>query len=141
MIKIDYQKILNNALKSVVKDALIHVQKYGLQDGSHFFITFKTKAEGVNIPNFLYEKYPDTMSIVLQYSFSNLNVYEKDFSVQLNFEGKPFVIKVPFASIVEFKDPSVDFMLSFNATDIETLPNNDIDFNDNKIISFDSFKK
>ena len=44
MSKIDYQTLLDNALKSVVKEALIHAQFNGLGDGTHFYITFKTRA-------------------------------------------------------------------------------------------------
>jgi len=50
---------------------------------------------------------------VLQYSYNNLNVSDKEFGVQLTFDGRPFFIRVPFSALIEFKDPSVDFMLSF----------------------------
>ena len=74
MSKIDYQTLLDNALKSVVKDALIHAQFNGLGDGAHFYITFKTRAPGVVLPDFLRIRYPDIMTIVLQYSYNNLHV-------------------------------------------------------------------
>ena len=41
MAKINYQELLDNALKSVVKEALVYAQVNGLGDGTHFFITFK----------------------------------------------------------------------------------------------------
>ena len=112
MSKIDYQTLLDNALKTVVKDALIHAQFNGLGEGTHFFITFKTRDPGVVLPDFLRIRYPDIMTIVLQYSYNNLNVSDKEFGVQLTFDGRPFFIRVPFSALVEFKDPSVDFMLS-----------------------------
>ena len=114
MARIDYQTLLDNALKSVVKDALVHAQVNGLGDGTHFFITFKTRDAGVVLPDFLRMRYPDIMTIVLQYSYNNLNVSDKEFGVQLTFDGRPFFIRVPFSALVEFKDPSVDFMLSFH---------------------------
>lgn len=114
MSKIDYQTLLDNALKSVVKDALIHAQFNGLGDGTHFYITFKTRAPGVVLPDFLRIRYPDIMTIVLQYSYNNLHVSDKEFGVQLTFDGRPFFIRVPFSALIEFKDPSVDFMLSFH---------------------------
>ena len=83
MAKIDYQVLLDNALKSVVKDALIHAQINGLGDGTHFFITFKTRAPGVVLPDFLRIRYPDIMTIVLQYSYNNLHVSDKEFGVHL----------------------------------------------------------
>ena len=114
MAKIDYQSLLENALKSVVKDALVHAQFNGLGDGAHFFITFKTRAAGVILPDFLRMRYPDVMTIVLQYSYNNLHVSDREFGVQLTFDGRPFFIRVPFSALVEFKDPSADFMLTFH---------------------------
>ena len=87
MSKIDYQTLLENALKTVVKEALIHAQFNGLGDEAHFFITFKTRAPGVVLPDFLRMRYPDVMTIVLQYSYNNLNVSDREFGVQLTFDG------------------------------------------------------
>ncbi len=78
---IDYQNLLDAALKSVVKDALIYAQFNGLGDGTHFYITFKTRAPGVALPDFLRMRYPDIMTIVLQYSYNNLNVSNTEFGV------------------------------------------------------------
>lgn len=150
MKKIDYQKLLDNALRSVVKDALIHAQFNGLGDGAHFFITFKTRDVGVVVPDFLRMRYPDVVTIVLQYSYNNLNVSENEFGVQLTFDGRPFFIRVPFNSILEFKDPSVDFMLSFQNTDVQTA-GNDLELpleekvisttDTKRVVSLDDFRK
>ena len=59
MSKINYQELLDNALKSVVKEALVYAQINGLGDGTHFFITFKTRDPGVVLPDFLRMRYPD----------------------------------------------------------------------------------
>ncbi len=67
MQKIDYQTLLDNALKSIVREALIFAQVNGLGDGAHFFITFKTRNAGVVLPDFLKIRYPDIMTIVLQH--------------------------------------------------------------------------
>ena len=96
MAKIDYQLLLDNALKSVVREALIFAQINGLGDGMHFFITFRTHDTGVVLPDFLRIRYPDVMTIVLQYSYNNLHVSDKEFGVQLTFDGRPFFINVPF---------------------------------------------
>ncbi len=150
MSKIDYQALLDNALKSVVKDALTHAQFNGLGDGTHFFITFKTRAPGVVLPDFLRMRYPDIMTIVLQYSYNNLNVSDKEFGVQLTFDGRPFFIRVPFSALVEFKDPSVDFMLSFHPRNASTpAADNDMELpldeqttaDTGRIVSLDEFRK
>lgn len=150
MSKIDYQNLLDSALKSVVKDALIHAQINGLGEGTHFFITFKTRASGVVLPDFLRIRYPDTMTIVLQYSYNNLHVSEKEFGVQLTFDGRPFFIRVPFSALVEFKDPSVDFMLSFHPK-TNTAADNDMELpldgrsdtvpDPHRIVSLDEYRK
>lgn len=148
MKKIDYQKLLDNALKSVVKDALIHAQFNGLGDGAHFFITFKTRDPGVVLPDFLRIRYPDIMTIVLQYSYNNLNVSDKEFGVQLTFDGRPFFIRVPFSALIEFKDPSVDFMLSFQlktapsaGNDMELPLEDKANIDDKRVVSMDDFRK
>ena len=151
MAKINYQELLDNALKSVVKDALVYAQVNGLGDGTHFFITFKTRDPGVVLPDFLRMRYPDVMTIVLQYSYNNLNVSDREFGVQLTFDGRPFFIRVPFSALVEFKDPSVDFMLSFHKGPERSAPDNDIELpldgtgdtipDDGRVVSLDEFRK
>ncbi len=151
MKQIDYQKLLDNALKSVVKDALIHAQFNGLGDGAHFYITFKTRDPGVVLPDFLRIRYPDIMTIVLQYSYNNLNVSDKEFGVQLTFDGRPFFIRVPFSALVEFKDPSVEFMLSFQPKGSSAAADNDMELpldgksdtvpDEKRVVSLDDFRK
>ena len=151
MHNIDYQQLLDNALKSVVKEALIYAQFNGLGDNAGFFITFKTRDPGVVLPDFLRIRYPDVMTIVLQYSYNNLNVSDKEFGVQLTFDGRPFFIRVPFSALVEFKDPSTEFMLSFHPKQNPTTPDNDIELpldekpgsvpDDKRVVSLDEFRK
>lgn len=149
MSRIDYQSLLDSALKSVVRDALVHAQINGLGDGTHFYITFKTRDAGVVLPDFLRMRYPDTMTIVLQYSYNNLNVSEREFGVQLTFDGRPFFIRVPFDSLVEFKDPSVDFILTFNPKQRNKTANNDMELpldenigvDTGRVVSLDEFRR
>ena len=152
MGKINYQELLDNALKSVVKEALVYAQINGLGDGTHFFITFKTRDAGVVLPDFLRMRYTDIMTIVLQYSYNNLNVSDREFGVQLTFDGRPFFIRVPFSALVEFKDPSTDFMLSFHPKQsAPATPDNDIELpldekpntvpDDKRVVSLDEFRK
>jgi hypothetical protein len=134
-----------------VKEALIHAQFNGLGDDASFFITFRTRDPGVVVPDFLRIRYPDMITIVLQYSYNNLNVSDKEFGVQLTFDGRPFFIRVPFSALVEFKDPSVDFILDFHNKQAITTPDNDIELpldekpesvpDDGRIVSLDEFRK
>jgi len=148
MKNIDYQQLLERALRAVVKDALTYAQFNGLGDGTHFYITFRTKDPGVVIPDFLRLRYPDMMTIVLQYSFSNLNVSDNEFGVTLTFDGRPFYIRVPYDALMEFKDPSVDFMLQFQSrgkadagNDLE-LPLDEKALEDKgRVVDLDEFRK
>ncbi|MCL1902136.1 MAG: ClpXP protease specificity-enhancing factor SspB [Alphaproteobacteria bacterium] len=150
MTKPDYPNLLEKALKMVVKEALQHAQSHGLNDGAHFYITFKTRDPNVVIPDFLKMRYPDMMTIVLQHSFYNLNVSDEEFGVTLTFDGRPFYIRIPFNAMVEFKDPSVDFMLQFHPKK-ELTAGNDLELplseeksgtsDDKRIVSLDDFRK
>jgi len=151
MKNINYQDLLEMALRKVVKDALTHAQFNGLgNNGAHFYITFRTREPGVIIPDFLRLRYPEVMTIVLQHSFSNLNVSDSEFGVTLTFDGRPFYIRVPYNALVEFKDPSVDFMLQFQAkghssagNDLELpLGEEEITTEDTgRVVSLDDFRK
>ena len=150
MSTIDYKTLLDTALKAVVKEALIHAQFNGLGDGTHFLITFKTRDAGVVLPDFLRIRYPDIMTIVLQYSYNNLHVSDKEFGVQLTFDGRPFFIRVPFSALVEFKDPTADFMLDFQPKP-NMMPDNDIELplderpgtvaDPGRVVSLDEYRK
>ncbi|HEX3484469.1 MAG TPA: ClpXP protease specificity-enhancing factor SspB [Micropepsaceae bacterium] len=118
---IGYEALTDRALRGVVREALKRVQKQGLVGSHHFYLTFKTHDPGVDIPDFLKERYPDEMTIVLQNQFSGLNVTEDLFEVTLGFQKLPATLTVPFAALTGFVDPSVQFGLQFkNATAAQT---------------------
>ena len=110
---IGYEALTDRALRGVVRDALRRVQKQGLIGSHHFYLTFKTQDPGVEIPDFLKERYPDEITIVLQNQFSGLNVTEDSFEVTLSFQKLPARLFVPFAAMTGFADPSVQFGLQF----------------------------
>lgn len=148
-MKINYPNLLERAMKMVVKDALIHAQVNGLGDDANFYITFLTRAPGVVLPDFLRMRYPEMMTIVLQYSYSNLNVAGDEFGVTLTFDGRPFYIRIPFAALVEFKDQSADFILQFQPQNSDGAGNDlelPLDANvapapDSRVISLDDYRK
>lgn len=121
---IPYDEIVQEALRAVVGRVLGQVVATGgsLPGDHHFYITFKTAAPGVNIPNHLHERFPDEMTIVLQNKFWELTVEESFFSVGLSFNQIPTKLVIPFAAITAFVDPAVDFGLQFQATVPDALP-------------------
>ena len=114
---IPYDEIVQEALRAVVGRVLGEVEAAGgvLPGNHHFYITFKTGAPGVNIPNSLRERFPDEMTIVLQNKFWDLAVTDQGFSVGLSFNQIPAKLDIPFAAITAFVDPAVDFGLQFHA--------------------------
>lgn len=108
----DYTAFLQQGFRYIVRDILKDVAANGLSDESHFFITFQTDFPGVQVPAFLKEKYPTQMSIILQHQFENLIVSDTSFSVDLAFGGTYYTLTIPFAALVQFADPSVQFGLS-----------------------------
>jgi hypothetical protein len=111
-----YEAMAQDALRGVVKAALKRAAAPdGLPGAHHFYITFKTEAPGVSGPPDLLGKYPDEMTIVLQHQYWDLAPGETFFSVTLQFGGLPKRLSVPYAAVTRFYDPSVQFLLQFEA--------------------------
>ena len=108
-----YDKMVEDALRGVVRQALTIAATEGLPGGHHFYLTFETGAPGVEIPPFLVEKYPDQMTIVIQHQYDSLLVEEDSFSLCLQFSGQPCDLHIPFKALTAFLDPSVKFALQF----------------------------
>ena len=112
----NYEAMAQDALRGVVKAALLRAgAPGGLPGAHHFYLTFKTGAPGVEGPEELLSRYPDVMTIVLQHQFWDLEVGDRDFGVTLKFGGRPQSLVVPYAAMTRFYDPSVQFLLQFDA--------------------------
>jgi len=147
-----YDKMVEKALRGVVKEALEEVIEDGLVEEHHFYITFFTEYQGVKVPEYLKERYPGEMTIVLQHQFYDLEVTDEMFTVMLSFNNIPERLVIPLAAITIFADPSVNFALQFQPLsddeedihfDIEELDEENLDKDDKKgeVISLDSFRK
>ncbi len=99
---------------NMVRDILKKISKDGLPKNHHFLITFFSYSKGVIIPDWMKEKYPDKMTIIIRNWFENLNVTDKKFEISLNFNNNVERLTIPFNSLELFADPSVDFAISFN---------------------------
>ncbi|WP_394761754.1 SspB family protein [Phenylobacterium sp.] len=153
-----YEAMAQDALRGVVKTALKRAAApEGLPGAHHFYITFKTEAPGVSGPADLLGKYPDEMTIVLQHQYWDLAPGETFFSVTLQFGGQPKRVSVPYAAVTRFYDPSVQFLLQFEApavegavlTEVDTKPAlaavadpaTPVPDGEAKIVSLDQFRK
>ncbi len=108
-----YDRMVERALRGVVREALSAVAERGLPGDHHFYLTFSTQDPGVDIPPYLRDQYPEEMTIVLQYQYYNLEVDDDRFRVTLSFRNKHEPLSIPFAAITTFADPSVNFALQF----------------------------
>ena len=116
---IPYDEIVQEALRAVVSRVLGEVEANGLPGEHHFYITFRTRAPGVEIPQHLIEKFPDEMTIVIQNRYWDLKVSEDRFKVGLSFNQISSMLHIPFAAITSFVDPAVDFALQFHVDEVE----------------------
>jgi len=114
-----YDKMVEKALRSVARQAIEEVKEEGLPGDHHFYITFLTDYDGVQIPDYLRERYPGEMTIVLQYQFYDLSVDNDILRVTLSFNNIPEKLVVPLAAVTIFADPSVNFALQFQPLENE----------------------
>ncbi len=152
-----YDKMVEYALRGVVKQAVEEVMEDGLLGDHHFYITFLTDHPGVKIPDYLRDRYPGEMTIVLQFQFYDLDVNDERMQVTLSFNNVPEKLEIPLAAITIFADPSVNFALQFQplGDDLETDLDPDDDPNGGgsdesdsgdeskkgEVISLDNFRK
>lgn len=115
---IGYDKIIEDSMRGVIKQVLKKVEKSGLLGEHYFVISFSTTNKGVVMPDTLREKFPEEMTIVIQYQFNYLMIKEKHFVISLSFSGKFEELTVPYEAITSFADPSINFGLKFNNFDI-----------------------
>ena len=150
-----YDKMVERALRGVVRDALARVAQEGPRGAHHFYIGFATGMPGVVIPDSLRERFPEEMTIVLQHQFWDLEIGEESFSVSLSFQKQLERLTIPFAAIRSFADPSVNFALEFaeppaaepkavgslSAPKPAAEPSPDQDRPAAEIVTLDSFRK
>ena len=110
---IDYDQIVEDTLRLVVKKSLELVNEEGLPGNHHFYISFDSTYDGVKVPSELKAGEDNEIKIILQHQFWDLTIHDHKFSVVLSFNGKKKNISVPFNSITSFSDPSVGFSLQF----------------------------
>ncbi|MFM7346047.1 MAG: SspB family protein [Tagaea sp.] len=113
--KLHYDRMMENALRGVVREALETVAAAGLPGEHHFYVTFRTEHAGVEMPPRLRQRHPEEMTIVLQHQFWDLKVEAERFQVTLSFDRVHERLVIPFAAITAFVDPSVQFGLQFPA--------------------------
>ena len=110
---IGYDALVESGLRSVVREALRRVAREGWPGTHHAYVTFRTGAPGVEVPDSLRARYPDELTIVLQNQFWDLEVGDDSFAVTLSFNKVGRRIVVPYGALTSYADPSVKFGLQF----------------------------
>ena len=150
-----YEQLAQDALRGVIRAALeLAAGPSGIPGAHHFYITFKTRAPGVSVPPDILAKYPDEMTVVLQHQYWDLWVAPARFSVMLKFGGMPKVLAMPYTAVTRFYDPSVQFLLQFEApatvdeiaaevAAAEPVRTDPVETGDDgpKVVSLDQFRK
>lgn len=151
---IDYGNLMHDAMRSLIRQVLEDVADHGLPGAHHFFITFDTMHPDVEIADWLSDRFPEDMTVVMQHWFDDLQVSEDGFAVTLNFGDNPERMYIPFDAIRTFVDPSVEFGLRFETQegeededDLDEAPmhvdpdDEDAEPKDAEVVSLDSFRK
>ena len=154
---IDYGNLMHRAMRGLIRNVLTDVAEHGLPGDHHFFITFDTTHPDVQIADWLRDRYPSEMTVVMQHWYDNLEVGQDAFSVTLNFGDAPEPLFIPYDAIQTFVDPSVEFGLRFESQDedeekpqISAIPDTEAELevetsepehHDAEVVSLDSFRK
>ena len=141
---IEYQKILNKNMKNVLKDILKNIRDNGLINNNHLYITFYTNYKNNDLPDWIKKKYPEEMTIVIQYEYYDLVLNNYDFSITLSFSNIRSNLKINYDSIISFADPSANFGLILQKNKIQKNMNKKLDNKKQKkdnVINFSNFKK
>ena len=139
---INYDSLTIQAMRNLVKNVLDEVSRNGLPNKHHFYITFITNYENVEIPKDIKSNYPDEMTIVIENSFWDLLIQENNFSLKLSFDGIKKILIIPFNSLTAFSDPYANFHLKFPKLDYnETKKLNSKSTDKINIVNIKDFKK
>lgn len=142
----DYEEMVQEGLRNVVREALGATAMEGLPGAHHFYIAFKTDYPGVELADYLRERHPEEMTIVIQHQYWGLEVDQDGFGITLSFSDSQEHIYVPFHALLSFMDPYAKFGLQFtpppfieqkeplskNATAVENTDN---------VVTLDTFRK
>ena len=146
---IDYGNLMHQAMRSLIRNVLEDVAANGLPGAHHFFITFDTTVDRVEMADWLRSRYPGEMTIVVQHWFEDLKVSDEGFEITLNFGNQPEHLVIPFDAVRTFVDPTVEFGLRFETHEEEDEDGDDEDPEDDptppqgdaQILRLDRFRK
>lgn len=113
---IGYDEIIENSMRSVIYETLKKIEKTGLIGKHYFIITFLTRFPDLKLSEKILEKYPEEMTIAIQYQYKDLKVEPDLFEVSLSFDGAYEKLVIPYKAVTSFSDPSMNFGLRFSVS-------------------------
>jgi hypothetical protein len=119
---IEYGNLMHEAMRGLIRKVLLDVADKGLPGSHHFFITFDTTHPDAELADWLSDRYPGEMTVVMQHWYDKLEVGEEGFAVTLNFGDAPEPLYIPYDAIKTFVDPSVEFGLRFETQESDETP-------------------
>lgn len=75
------------------------------------WVTCKTSASGVDVPDAVREAHPDALRLVLQHQFDKVEARNGVFSVVLWFSGEPTRVAIPLSAVLEVAVPAAGVRL------------------------------
>ncbi|MGR3660808.1 MAG: SspB family protein [Paracoccaceae bacterium] len=156
---IDYGNLMHRAMRGLIQNVLEDIAQNGLPGDHHFFITFDTRHPDVKIADWLTDRFPEEMTIVIQHEYEDLTITDEGFSLVLSFGDTPELLVIPYDSLRSFVDPSVEFGLRFEpqksdssadkpgvaklkiAEDSDKKSDKKLASSDAEVVSLDSFRK
>lgn len=123
---IGYHALTQAAYRGIVRAAMDKAASLGQLPGDHhFYVTFRTHQQGVHMEDWLKDKFPEEMTIVIQHQYEKFAVHDDRFEIMLRFGGAPQHLRVPFGAVTRFFDPSTNFGVQIDPADVradENLP-------------------
>jgi len=149
---INYAELMHDAMRVLLMRLLENIGQNGLPGEHHFYLTIDTHHDELEMADWLFESYPDEITIVIQHWFEKLEVQDNGFAITLNFSDKPEPLYIPWDAIKTFVDPSVEFGIRFESepdamfeeSDMIEIEPEDASLEDPKpaeVVSLDSFRK
>ena len=141
---IEYQKILNKNMLNVFKDILKNIRDNGLSNNNHLYISFLTNHKNIQLPNWLKQKYPQEMTIIIQYEYHDLKINNNNFSISLSFNDIKTNLTIDYNAIISFADPSANFGLILQKNKNQKKLKRNLDNKKSKegnVINFSNYKK
>jgi hypothetical protein len=115
---IGYHALTQAAYRGIVRAAMEKAAAYGQLPGDHhFYVTFRTHQQGVQMEDWLKDKFPEEMTIVIQHQYEKFMVQDDFFEITLRFGGAPQLLRVPFGAMTRFFDPSTNFGVQMEPID------------------------